>query len=178
LPFCHLTFRAGKPKDSRYPKEIRTIGDRLRQRRLNLGLLQREVAKELKVSPSTVRHWELGQKEPKLQYQPTLRDFLGEGPPVEPAATFPQALRAARRAMGLSQKRLAELVGFGCPDTVADWESGVRTPMPRHLERLRLFFQKAGQSLAFVDSAAKDFAARRSAATSRAWATRRARRRV
>ena len=154
------------------------MGDRLKSRRLDLGLLQRDVAKDLGVSPSSVRHWELGQKAPKLQYQPALRAFLCEDPPRENATTFPEALRAARRAMGLSQRRLAELVGFGCPDTVADWENGLRTPMPRHLERLRLFFQEAGQQpLAFIDLAAEAFVARRSGATCRAWATRRARRR-
>lgn len=179
LPFCHLTLRAGKPKDSRYPKESKTIGDRLKARRLDLGLRQRDVAKVLGVSPSSVRHWELGQKVPKLQYQPVLGGFLGEElSAIEPGATFPHTLRAARRAMGLSQRRLAELVGFGCPDTVADWENGVRMPMPGHLERVKQFFEDAGPSFAFIDLAAEEFAARRSAVTARAWATRRVRRRV
>jgi len=178
LPFCHLTLRARKPKDSRYPKELRTIGDRLRQRRLDLGLLQRDVAEDLGVSQSSVRHWELGQKSPKLQYGPTLRAFLGEEPSLEQAATFAEGLRAARRAMGLSQRRLAELVGFGCPDTVADGERDTRTPTPRHLERLKQFFEEAGQPLAFLDPAAEKSAARRSETTSSAWATRRARHQV
>ena len=129
------------------------------------------------MSPSSVRNWELGQKVPKLQYGPRLRVSLGEEPPSQTVTTFSEALRAARRDMGLSQRRLAELVGFGCPDTIADWEHGIRTPMPRHLERLRQFFEKAGQPLAFVDLAAEEFAARRSDTTCRAWTTRRAERR-
>lgn len=157
---------------------MRTIGDRLKQRRLDLGLLQQDVATKLGVSSSSVRDWELGHKTPKLQHQPTLRAFLDEEPPRENATTFPEVLRAARRTMGLSRRRLAELVGFGGPDTVADWEHGIRTPMPRHLERLKQFFEEAGQPLGFIDLAADEFAARRSEATSRAWATRRTGRRV
>jgi len=133
------------------------------------------VAKELGVSSDTVHHWELGQKVPKLQYGPALRAFLGEEPPREDVTAFPAALRAARRAMGLSRRRLAQLLGFGCPDTIADWEHGIRTPMPKHLERLKRFFEDAGLPLAFVDLAAADGSTRRSDATSRAWLTRRAR---
>ncbi|MFN2375242.1 MAG: helix-turn-helix domain-containing protein [Candidatus Binatia bacterium] len=170
--------RAEKPKDSRYPKELRTIGDRLKQRRLDLGVRQQDVAAKLGVSSSTVRDWELGHKTPKLQHRPTLHAFLDEEPPREIATTFPEGLRAARRAMGLSRRRLAGLVRFGCPDTIADWEHGIRMPMPRHLERLKLFFETAGRSLEFVDVAVEESSARRSEGTSRAWATRRARRRI
>ena len=154
------------------------MGDRLRRRRLDLGLLQQDVAKALGVSSETVRDWELGHKLPKLQYRPALFAYLGEELPRETAATFPEALRAARRSMGLSRRCFAELVGFGCPDTIADWEHGIRMPMPRPLERLKRFFEEAGQPLALVDLAAADGSARRSAATARAWVTRRARGRV
>ncbi len=78
MRFCHLTLRTGKPEDSRYPKELRTIGDRLKKRRLDLRLLQRDVAKDLGVSPSSVPHWEFGQKTPKLQCRPAPHAFRGE----------------------------------------------------------------------------------------------------
>lgn len=175
LPFCHLTLRAGKPKDSRYPKRFRTVGDRLKARRLDLGLLQRDVAANLGVSSSSVRDWELGHKTPKLQHRPALHAFLGEEPPREIPTTFAEGLRVARRAMGLSRRRLAELVGFGCPDTIADWEHGVRRPMPRHLDLLRKFFDKVGQPLGFVDQAAADGSARRREGARKAWVTRRRR---
>jgi DNA-binding transcriptional regulator YiaG len=136
------------------------------------------VAKELGVSSDTVHHWALGQKAPKLQYRPTIHAFLGEEPPRESATTFPEALGAARRAMGLSQRRLAQLVGFGCPDTIADWEHGVRTPTPRYLERLKQFFERVGHPLAVIDLAAEKFAGIRSQARHKAWSMRRARRRV
>ncbi len=77
--------------------------------------------------------------------------------------------------MGLSQRRLADLVGFGCLDTVADWEGDTRTRTPR---RLKQFFEEAGQPFRIIDLAAGDFAGRRFDATCRAWATRRARRRT
>jgi DNA-binding XRE family transcriptional regulator len=50
LPFCHFKIKAEKLKASRYPKEIRILGDPLRARRLDLGLRQKDVARLLDVT--------------------------------------------------------------------------------------------------------------------------------
>src|ERR1700720_743605 len=49
LPFCHLRLSTQKPKSSVYPKELKTLGDHIRRRRLDLGLLQRQVAQLISV---------------------------------------------------------------------------------------------------------------------------------
>jgi hypothetical protein len=43
LPFCQITLKALKPKGSEYPKELKTFGDHLRKKRLDLRLLRKEV---------------------------------------------------------------------------------------------------------------------------------------
>jgi len=44
LPFCRMRLRAEKPKSTAYPRELNTLGNHLRKRRPDLGLLQRDVA--------------------------------------------------------------------------------------------------------------------------------------
>ncbi len=47
-----------KPKASAYPISLRTLGDRLRAKPLDLGLYQKEVAAILEVTVDTVCYWE------------------------------------------------------------------------------------------------------------------------
>jgi DNA-binding XRE family transcriptional regulator len=58
LPFCHLELKAKKPKESGYPREIKTLVDKLKTKRLDLGLKQRELAMLLSVSVDTINYWE------------------------------------------------------------------------------------------------------------------------
>jgi hypothetical protein len=61
LPFCHAELRTVKPKLECYPKEINTLGDHLRSRRLDLELLQSDVARVRPVTSS--QRWPAGTKE-------------------------------------------------------------------------------------------------------------------
>ncbi|MBI3592000.1 MAG: helix-turn-helix domain-containing protein [Nitrospirae bacterium] len=58
-----------------YPMEPLTLGEHIRKRRLDLELLQVEVAAEIGVTESTVRNWEHG-TEPELRYIPAVIAFL------------------------------------------------------------------------------------------------------
>src|SRR5579872_2299780 len=58
LPFCHSTFSSPRPKSLNYPNALNTLGDHLRKRRLDLGLLQKQVAAEIGVNTLTVCNWE------------------------------------------------------------------------------------------------------------------------
>jgi DNA-binding XRE family transcriptional regulator len=64
LPFCHLRLKAGKPLPPAYPRELKTLADRLRKRRLDLGWRQKDVADELGVDESTVYNWERHRTKP------------------------------------------------------------------------------------------------------------------
>ncbi len=77
LPFCHCELKAEKPSDFRYPTEIKTLGDQLRARWLDLGLYQKDVAAKLGVSEDTICHWESGRVKPSRVVLTKIVGFLG-----------------------------------------------------------------------------------------------------
>ena len=107
LPFCHFTLRGRRPPPDGYPEELRTLGNHLRAKRLDLGLLQREVARKLGVTEDTVHNWETDRKSPQLRSVPKIIAFLGYDPYDIQAATLGERIVAASRRLGLSQKELA-----------------------------------------------------------------------
>ena len=66
-----------KPKPFGYPKELITLSDHILARRLDKGMLQREAAKEIGISTSTLENWERKQSSPRTRYIPLLTKFLG-----------------------------------------------------------------------------------------------------
>ena len=62
-----------------YPVELRSIGDHIRKRRLDLGLLQIEVVAQIGVSENTVWNWKHG-TQPELIHIPEVLTFLGYVP--------------------------------------------------------------------------------------------------
>jgi transcriptional regulator with XRE-family HTH domain len=113
-----------KRTDPRLPKELRTLGDHIRKRRLELGLLQREVADLLGADPQSVNAWERNYHQPALHRLQAITAFLGYD--LKNASDdAPLGLRIAskRRRLGLSQKALAESLGID-EGTVSKWERG------------------------------------------------------
>jgi transcriptional regulator with XRE-family HTH domain len=94
-------------------KELKTLGDHIRKRRLEFGLLQREVADLLGADPQSVNAWERNYRQPSLRLLPAIRAFLGYDLENVPGDT-PLGLRIAskRRRLGFSQKALARCLGI------------------------------------------------------------------
>lgn len=135
LPLCHVQFRGRRPLSPAYPKEIHTIGDHLRRRRLALGLGQPEVARQLRVKTCTITNWELGHTRPALRWLPRVVAFLGYDPRPD-SATVGEALVRHRKGQGLSQRELAAILSVD-PSTLAKWEREDRIPAGRFAERVR-----------------------------------------
>lgn len=76
LPFCQYRIRVPRPPPAGYPKAPRTLGDRLRARRMDLGLSQAQVAERLCVNPWTLLNWELGRTDPQKRSLPRIHAFL------------------------------------------------------------------------------------------------------
>jgi transcriptional regulator with XRE-family HTH domain len=131
LPFCQVSLKAKKPLPRTYPKELKTLGDHLRKKRLDLGLLQKDVAKILGVSQGTIYNWENNRTSPSLRAIPKIIEFLGYIPYDIQEKTPGEELRLLRRTLGLSQEKLATKLGVD-PSTLWRWEKGKRTP-PRHV---------------------------------------------
>jgi transcriptional regulator with XRE-family HTH domain len=130
LGAVHRTLKAGKPKP--YPAVPGTLGDHLKRRRLELGLLQREVAEQLGVSESTLRHWEKYTTTPAIRFVPRILEFLGYDPYPEPI-DLSQRLFWARRRRGRSIREVARELGID-PGTLQRWERGLRIPRGKWLE--------------------------------------------
>ena len=133
---CHLRLSARKPKNQAYPSELKTLGDHLRKRRLDLGLRQSDLAREIGVWTSTVNTWENRHFDPEVQHVPKIVQFLGYDPFGPPSDSFPARLKAARIAAGLTRRELAARLRIH-PATVAKWERGEARPVQTCRERVR-----------------------------------------
>ena len=132
LPFCHFELRASRRKPAKYPKQINSLGDHIRTRRLNLRLLQRQVADQIGVHEQTITGWERNATLPEVHYMPAIIQFLGYNP-QPPADSIPERLAAARRALGLSQRKLAGKLGVD-PATLMGWEARQHQPTGKSLD--------------------------------------------
>jgi transcriptional regulator with XRE-family HTH domain len=136
LPFCN-TVQKAKRYIKGYPREPKTLGERIRKRRMDLGLKQKELAQELQVDEMSIVNWEKNRTTPATCFIPRIIQFLGYSP-FSAASSLHQKLRVARVERGLSQKQLAELLGVDST-SIRDWESGVVKPFRRSLQKIQLF---------------------------------------
>jgi transcriptional regulator with XRE-family HTH domain len=123
LPFCKSELKAPKPLSHQYPQTLTTLGDHLRKKRLDLNLVQKDVAKILGTDANTLTYWETNRGEPSLRLIPKIIDFLGYVPlfilPQEPG----KKIAVCRRLLGINQEELAKRLGID-PGTLRKWEKG------------------------------------------------------
>lgn len=101
---------APKPKNPFYPKELKTFGDHIRQKRLDLKLEQKDVAKMIQVTTSCIWNWENHWTRPMVRYYPAIIDFLGYCPWEHPK-NWGGRLNLYRVYQGLSFKKFAQIIG-------------------------------------------------------------------
>ena len=112
--------------DPTYPKEPHTVGEHIRKRRLDLGLLQRQLAKQLGVNETTVHNWETSVTQPETRLIPKVIEFLGYNF-LSPATTLGERIVRCRKSLGLSRKQLAKHLGIDS-GTLWRWETERRGP--------------------------------------------------
>jgi transcriptional regulator with XRE-family HTH domain len=139
LPFCHFELRAARPKPGIYPNQINSLGDHLRARRMDLKLLQKQVANQIGVHEQTITTWERNATSPEIRYIPAILNFLGYNP-IPKAQTLPEQLVGMRKMLGLSQQKMAEKLGVD-PATIKDWEAGLHRPTGKSLDVIGRFFR-------------------------------------
>ncbi|MBI4467752.1 MAG: helix-turn-helix domain-containing protein [Acidobacteria bacterium] len=113
---------------------MNTLGDHIRNRRRDLGLLQREVAAQIGVDPDTIWNWESNATTPALTLIPRVINFLGYVPFVL-AGSLTEKLALFRKTRGLSIRQLAGELGVD-PSTLAGWEAGRHKPERKFLDRI------------------------------------------
>jgi transcriptional regulator with XRE-family HTH domain len=132
LPFCHFELRAARCNPASYPKQINTLGDHIRARRLDLDLLQKQVADQIGVHETTITGWEGNATVPEVRYMPAIIQFLGYDP-LPLANSLTERLVAARKRLGLSQRKMAGKLGVD-PATLMGWEAGRHQPTGKSVE--------------------------------------------
>ncbi len=143
MPFCHAELRASKPKSSLYPKQLNTLGDHIRSRRLDLDLFQSQVAQQIGVDETTIHNWEGNKSLPSIRFFPAILRFL-EYYPFPPPQTLRDRLAVMRKMLGLSQRELAGSLGVD-PSSLRDWEAGQHKPIGRNVELIERFLMYAAR---------------------------------
>jgi transcriptional regulator with XRE-family HTH domain len=115
-----------------YPEVPATLGDHLRKRRHERGLLQNDAADRLGVNAWKLANWEKGYTSPKLRSWRGVIEFLGCDPTPEPEGPGQRKFSACRR-QGLPLRALAKQLGVD-PETLQRWERGTRILRGRWLE--------------------------------------------
>jgi transcriptional regulator with XRE-family HTH domain len=118
---------------------MRTWGDYIKVRRLDLKLNKAQLSLKLNVSDLTIYLWEKNRVEPSLAQIPKIIEFLGRDPFETAAESLGDRIRECRRVHGLSQKKLAQLLKID-QSTIGNWEKGEHQPTKRLIDKFLSFF--------------------------------------
>lgn len=143
LPFVNFKRKVNKPMPKSYPKKPMTIGEHLRKKRMELRLLQCDLADILRVSEDCITNWENNKSIPQINYYPGIQLFLGYSPLTFDESNFGGKLKAYRWKNGLSHKRLGKILGVNST-TIGAWEAGESVPKKENLEQLELLLKGDG----------------------------------
>ena len=142
MPFCHLRIKALRRPCPDYwittqtaPEAPRTLGEHIRRRRIDLHILQKDVAAGLRVNIETLKNWERGVGSPSIRQIPAILAFLGYDPEPVPKNLAGQ-IRYARRRLGMTQKKLGKAIGVG-DSMLWHWEAGRAHPDEPTLRKIR-----------------------------------------
>jgi transcriptional regulator with XRE-family HTH domain len=138
LPFCHLSLKTPKPLPPAYPKSLKTLGDHLRTKRLDLGLLQKQVGEQIGVCEEVIYLWESNARTPLIRYIPKIIQFLGYEPYAPIGSTLSEKLKTCRTRLGISQGQLAKMLGVDV-STLGKWERGESHPTQKSLKIIESF---------------------------------------
>ncbi|MCA1636794.1 MAG: transcriptional regulator [Acidobacteria bacterium] len=142
---CHYSLYASKPPSRiftprPYPYFPTTIGDYLRKKRLDLRLRQKDVAKIIQTTVTSIRNWENNFHQPYLQVIPAIINFLGFCPYYS-NLPISQKLIIWRSVKGIRQGVMAQLIGID-QSTLARWEQGRKIPSFKQLQRIHAAFER------------------------------------
>jgi DNA-binding XRE family transcriptional regulator len=117
------------------PIVLKTLGAHIRKKRIESGLLQKDVADILHISIDTITGWENNRSQPQLKHYPAVIAFLGYNPLETPMLSFAQSIRQYRLRHGLSIARMGRLVGVN-GSTILSWEKAEHVPLSHLYEKV------------------------------------------
>lgn len=107
-----------------------TLGDKLRNRRIELQLLQKDVAAILDVTEDSITLWENNHAHAMINHYPKIISFLGYVPFPYETKTLGGKINLYRILCGLSYRNLGKLLGVD-QTTIMKWESNQSVPLER-----------------------------------------------
>lgn len=75
-PKLRIVVKRPKYHSEGYPEKPKTIGERVKKKRMDMGLFQKDVARIIGVSTDTVTYWEKGRVKPSKKNLPRIKQFL------------------------------------------------------------------------------------------------------
>ena len=115
------------------------LGTRLRERRLQLRMTQRELANRLGCTYTMLWRWESGRAHPSLLNRHKVLEWLSEEVPKSDLRT---RLRERRLQLRMTQVEVAERLGIFDKDVVYRWENGLSRPSPSHRDKILEWLDK------------------------------------
>lgn len=118
-----------------YVENPMTLGEKIRNRRLELNILQKDVAQIIGVSEDSITFWENERATPQIHHYPKVTEFLGYFPYKIDNSTLGGKIKKYRYLNGVSQRELAKALGVN-ESTVFNYENGKHKPLPFIVKKL------------------------------------------
>lgn len=123
-----------------YPYYLKTLGDHLRKRRLDLNLTQKQLAEDiLHTSTSNIKNWEANRRQVSLCFRPQIYEFIGYFP-CDVSLRLGLRLKERKKNFGLSIRMVSKML-LADPCTIAGWERGEHQPSKRHVQTIECFLR-------------------------------------
>lgn len=119
------------------------LGTRIREKRIALGISQREMERRLKIAHGTLAAWERGQRAPTVDNLAQLADFFRcsvRDLVSEPPERLNSPIAQKRLALGISARALSKVLGFS-EGLICRWERGEEKPTPKNAVILAKYFK-------------------------------------
>jgi DNA-binding XRE family transcriptional regulator len=115
-----------------------TMGEKIRNRRFELGLFQSDVAKIIGVTECSIFNWENNLAEPQIRFYSKIILFLGYYPfPKNTGIAF--EIKKYRHVHGLTQKEFGNHIGVD-GSTICSWETQETIPKDHYQKCLKSLF--------------------------------------
>ncbi len=110
--FLQRSKKVARPARREAPAVPRTLGEHILKKRVESGMLQRQVARLIAVSEDTVTYWENGRSAPQVQFYPAIIAFLEYYPFEDETSTVAGKLRRVMNCNGWSHGTCATALGM------------------------------------------------------------------
>ncbi|MBS1504328.1 MAG: helix-turn-helix transcriptional regulator [Bacteroidetes bacterium] len=115
-----------KPRNSNLPLKLQHVGDHIRKVRVERGLSQADVAREIGVIEQSITNWENNHGQPQIRYYPAIIGFLGYYPFDHNYNLTEGKIAILRHCLGVSYKGLGTIL-FVNGSTVRAWEQATHS---------------------------------------------------